>query len=134
MEQTVPVALELRRALYAVPVGVLCGMLFDIMRILRALLPHHFIAVFLEDTLFSFLCCFMMQCYAWSFCGGALRWQYAAAAGIGLCLWLLTVGAVTARILRRWMRFGCAMQRKIRRVFVGNTENPDAEEKIPEST
>lgn len=134
MEQALPVALELRRVLYALPLGLICGLLFDIMRILRALLPHHYIAVFLEDTLFSFLCCFMLQCYAWSFCGGALRWQYAAGAGIGLCLYLLTAGLVISRILRRWSRFCHALRKKIRLVFVGKAENTAEAEKIPEST
>lgn len=113
--------------------GLPIGLLLDCFRTLRAVLPHHAIAVFLEDTLFAFLSCFLLQCYVWMYADGMLRWQYAAGALLGFLLYLLTVGAVWMRILKRLRRFCCALWQKIGRVFVGNSENLQSEKNVSES-
>lgn len=133
METQLTVGTELMRFFYSLPVGLLCGVLLEIFRTLRALLPHHPIAVFIEDTLFSFLCCFVLQCYAWSFCAGALRWQYAAGLLLGLAVWLCTFGAVWVRMLERLRRICRILCQKIRRVFVGLAEKSRKTEKNPQS-
>lgn len=101
MDTHITVQTEMLWFLRAVLLGVGCGVLFDLMRMLRALLPHGRIAVFLEDAVFSFVFCFVWQVDAWSFCGGALRWQHLPGMAAGLLLYLLTVGRVTARMLYR---------------------------------
>lgn len=131
MDHSVTVSLEMQCFLRSLLVGLPCGLLFDLCRTLRALLPHHFIAVFLEDTLCAFLCCFFVQCYAWSFCGGILRWQYLAGTVIGLCIYLLTVGAVWKRILQKLSRFCHLIPQKISSVFVRNPENTESDKKNP---
>lgn len=133
METQLTVSTDLMRFLYSLLLGIPCGLLLEGFRTLRALLPHHPIAVFIEDTAFSFLCCFVLQCYVWSFCAGALRWQYVAGLCIGLGIWLCTVGAVWRRILDRLRRACRVIRKKIMRVFVGNTENSTDSEKIAES-
>lgn len=133
METQLTVSTELMRFCYSLLLGLPCGILLEIFRTLRALLPHHPIAVFIEDTIFSFSCCFVLQCYVWSFCAGALRWQYAAGMCLGLILWLLTAGAVWRRILDRVQLTGRVIREKIIRVFVGNTENTQDPENFSES-
>lgn len=128
MQPHISVGTELLRFLRSLLLGLPCGLLLELFRTLRALLPHHPLAVFLEDAVFSFAFCFFLQCYAWSFCAGALRWQYAFGAVLGLAVWLCTAGALWTRMLLRIKRCCCTIRQKIKRIFVGNTENSRAEE------
>ncbi len=121
MQTQLTVHTELLRFLYSLLPGLCCGLLLEGFRTLRALLPHHPIAVFLEDALFSFLCCFILQCYAWSFCAGILRWQYGFGMLLGLVIWMLTVGAVWMRMLQRLRHLRRRLLRKLRRGH-GNSE------------
>lgn len=114
-------------------IGLPVGLLLDCFRTLRAILPHHVIAVFLEDTLFAFLSCFLVQCYVWMFADGMLRWHYAAGAMLGFLLYLLTIGAVWMRILKRLRRFFCSLRQKIGQFFVRNSKNAESEKNVPES-
>ena len=98
------VAEQISLFLRSILLGLPAGLLLDEFRTLRALLPHRWLPVFLEDTVYVFLCIFMVQCYAWMYAGGAFRWQYAAGACLGLALYLVTVGAVWMRMLKRLRR------------------------------
>ena len=97
-------ALQMTLFLRSILLGLPAGLLLDCFRTLRALLPHHALLVFLEDTVYVFLCVFTVQCYVWMYAGGAFRWQYAAGACIGLAVYLATVGAVWMRMLGRLRR------------------------------
>ena len=125
---------ELLRFLRSLLLGLPCGLLFDMLRTLRVLLPHHPAAVFLEDAAYAFFCCFAVQCYAWSFCGGVFRWMYAAGGLLGLTVYMLTAGRVWARILLRLRRAACAIRQKIRRMFVGNHKNPENLKNLDENS
>ncbi len=133
METQLTVHTELIRFLRSLLLGLPCGLLFDLFRTLRALLPHHPAAVFLEDAVYTFFCCFIIQCYAWSFCDGVLRWMYAVGAMLGLICYLLTAGKVWSRILLRLHRTACAIRQKIRSLFVGNHENQENRKNLDEN-
>ncbi len=136
----VPISEEARLFLMSCLLGVPLGMLFDLFRTLRALLPHHPVIVFLEDAFFSICFCVSLQLYASAFGQDALRWYYALGALLGLALWLLTLGALWMRLLRGIRRmlgkilhsFGRIMQ-KTARLFVRNTKKSDPAEKIGET-
>ncbi|MBR3446983.1 MAG: spore cortex biosynthesis protein YabQ [Oscillospiraceae bacterium] len=130
MMPQLPVSLELTRFAQSLLLGIPAGLLLDLFRTLRALLPHHPLTVFLEDALYTFLLCFLLQCFVWMYADTALRWQYALGELIGLAVYLLTAGTVWGRVLRRV----CAIRQKIRRIFVKNTEKETPAEKIAEST
>ncbi|MBQ8922299.1 MAG: spore cortex biosynthesis protein YabQ [Oscillospiraceae bacterium] len=98
---TFTVAGQMSRFLCSILLGLPAGLLLDCFRTLRALLPHHALLVFLEDTVYVFLCIFTVQCYVWMYADGVFRWQYAAGACIGLAVYLVTVGAVWMRMLSR---------------------------------
>ena len=134
MHTQLTVHTELLRFCYSLVPGLICGILLECFRTLRALLPHHPLAVFLEDTVFSFLCCFILQCYVWSFCEGALRWQYVFGMLTGLTLWLCTAGAVWMRMLQRLGAFRNRLTGKLRRCFTGLRGNADAAKKIQKSS
>ena len=126
MDTHITVQEELLRLLRAGVLGLCCGVLFDVLRFLRAVLPHGNTAIFLEDALFAFLFCFVLQVDAWSFCGGALRWPQAFGMLLGLLCYLLTAGLVTGRMLRRMRLFRARcllfLIRLIRRI-TGKIEN-----------
>ncbi len=117
METQLTVRTELLQLFRSLLPGLICGVLFDVFRTLRTILPHHAAAIFLEDAFFSFTACFLLQCYAWSFCNGALRWQHAAGMLTGFLLYLLTAGAVWVRILRRSERFFRRIRQAVCRIF-----------------
>ena len=121
---------ELTRFAQSLLLGIPAGLLLDLFRTLRALLPHHPLTVFLEDALYTFLLCFLLQCFVWMYADTVLRWQYALGELLGLALYLLTAGTVWSRILRRL----CAIRQKIRLAFVKNTEKEKPAEKFSEST
>lgn len=110
--------------------GLPAGILLECFRTLRALLPHHAVTVFIEDTLYSFAACFMLQCFAWMFADGVLRWYHAAGALLGLTVWLLTAGAVWARMLFRLRHFTRKTVSCIRRIL----SPKEKQENNPEST
>ncbi len=109
--------------------GVPLGILWDAMRLLRCLLPHHSVAVFLEDVLLVFAAAVAVQCYAIVFARSALRYYDALGCACGFAIYCCTVGAVTGRILHR-IRHGrtalahqmkhmcCLIWKKIAGVFV----------------
>lgn len=129
MDTHITVQEELLRLGQSVLLGIGCGICYDVFRILRALIPHGWLAVFLEDALFSFLVCFAFQVDAWSFCGGVLRWQQLCGMAIGAAGYLMTIGLVTARMLCRLRMF----RQKIAHLFRRLCEKHGESEKISES-
>lgn len=120
---------EARLFLGSCLLGLPIGMLLDIFRLLRATLPHHAIAVFLEDVCFALAAMVMLQCYATMFARSDLRGYFAVGALLGLTLYLLTIGTVWMQILRKLKhclilpkRVFCRIRRKIHGFFVRFTE------------
>lgn len=113
---------ELRRFFGSMLLGIPAGLLFDLLRTLRAFLPHPSPVVFLEDALYAFLLCFLLQCYAWTWADGILRLQYACGGLIGLSVYLLTVGTLWARLLAAVRHVLYLIRQKTARAFVKNTE------------
>lgn len=134
MDTHITVQEELLRFLRAAALGTGCGVLFDFLRLLRALLPHHTIAVFLEDAAFSFLFCFVLQVDAWSFCGGSLRMQHFLAMCLGFFVYLLTAGRVTGRMMNRLRQFRRRIYLLMYRILQRIRGIREKSEKISENT
>jgi len=125
--------------------GVPLGMFWDGFRLLRTLLPHHWSAVFIEDTVFAAMTALVIECYGMMTAGGAVRYYYAAGALLGLALYLLTFGAVTKRMMLRFRRmrdrFGRSISRRMQRVsqkitgkFMKHHKNLQPTENLTENT
>ena len=132
---------ETRLFLLSCLLGIPLGLLFDVFRTLRALLPHCAAAVFIEDALFSLSGCVLLQLFASAFAEDTLRWYYALGAVLGLLLWLLTVGAVWMRmiaalrnVLRRVGALPFRIGRQIRLLFARNKKTGQQNEKNEETT
>ncbi len=133
---SISVSQEARLFLMSCLLGIPIGMLLDGFRLLRALLPHHKLTVFLEDALLAFSACLLLQFYASAFARSDLRYYFAVGALLGLCLWVLTVGAVWMRMLTRVrsrakqtaaavLRFLWKIRQKTTAVFVRNPKKTD---------
>ena len=123
------VAQELTRFAQSQLLGIPAGLLLDLFRTLRALLPHHPLTVFFEDALYAFSLCLLLQCFVWMYADTALRWQYALGELLGLGMYLLTAGRVWGRCLLRLRRF----RQRIGRFFTLHTEKNVQQKKISES-
>ena len=105
---------QTRMFLGSVLLGLPAGLLLDVFRSLRTLVPHGKAAVFLEDTLFAFLTAVMLQTYSVMFVHGSLRIYCALGAFLGLLLYLLTIGALWMRFLRTLHRLTSGIRCRIR--------------------
>ena len=112
-EGSFTISQQARLFLYSVLLGVPIGILFDVFRILRAALPHHPLAVFLEDTAFSCAAILILQCYALMCGDGVLRWYFCIGALLGLLLYLCTIGAIIMQMLKKCRN----MSRRLKRIF-----------------
>ena len=127
------VAEELLRFLRSLLIGLPAGVLLDLFRTLRAFLPHHPAAVFLEDTIYVFALCFFLQCYVWMYADTVFRWPYALGEILGLAVYMLTVGAVWKRMLRRIRCRFFRIRSFFCRAVSGRNESGAKSKKISES-
>ncbi len=79
--------------------GIPIGLLADILRLLRRLLPHHSLLVMLEDILFLLGASLLLLGYTHAFAGGIFRLYYAAGCLIGFILHECTLGLLIMQTL-----------------------------------
>lgn len=75
--------------------GLPAGVLFDVFRLIRKLVPHHSLAVAAEDIVYLTIVSMMLLCYASAFAKGVFRGYYAAGCLIGFLLYECTFGKFT---------------------------------------
>ena len=136
---------ETRLFFGSILLGLPLGMLYDCFRLLRAALPHHWIGVFAEDMVFMIVLALMLEGYGLAAADGAVRYYYAVGALIGFLLYLLTVGAVTRRMMQRirgfCTRISAGMAQGIRQIakiirsgFMKYHKKHEGNEKLTENT
>ncbi len=144
-EQIITIEQETWLFLGSCLLGIPVGMLLDLMRLLRTILPHHAAAVFLEDAVLVIFAAVLVQCYAIMFARGALRYYDALGCCCGFLIYLCTVGAVWRRMLSRMrrgvQRFSFGFQQccyriwqKTQAVFVRSPEKQKNNRKREKST
>jgi spore cortex biosynthesis protein YabQ len=114
--------------------GIPAGVLFDLFRVLRRILPHRSPAVALEDILFLLLCSVLLLCYS-IYAGGVFRMYYALGMLMGFWLYLCTIGQLVCRVCTGMLRLLCKpinwlvrICRKVSERFVRNAKNAKKEE------
>ncbi len=73
--------------------GLPAGVLMDLLRLLRKLLPHHVIFLACEDIFYLICLSFLILCYTSAFGGGEFRVYYIIGCLLGLMLYYITIGA-----------------------------------------
>lgn len=84
--------------------GLPTGLLFDVFRLLRRLLPHHAIAVAAEDIIWLTAVSTALLCYASGFAKGVFRGYYAAGCLIGFLLYECILGRPVVLLLEKLFR------------------------------
>lgn len=100
--------------LLGIPSGIVC----DLLRFLRRLLPHHWSAVLLEDILFLILISFLLLCYVSGFARGEFRMYIVIGWLCGFLLHECTLGNL---ILHLWDSLARNF-RKLLNLFVKSDE------------
>lgn len=83
---------ELYFLLHCFLMGVLITMLYDILRILRRIIPHNILTVSLEDLLYWIVCSLLIFAMLIRENNGVLRWFAVAGAMAGMLLYKKTLG------------------------------------------
>ncbi|MBO4876780.1 MAG: spore cortex biosynthesis protein YabQ [Ruminococcus sp.] len=92
---------ELRLFALSCVIGAGLGVWYDVFRLLRLLLPHSSLLVAAEDIIFIAGCTGVF-CIFTSLCvRGELHWWYLLGSILGAVLYLLTLGSLVMRALRR---------------------------------
>lgn len=84
--------------------GIPAGVLFDVFRLLRRLIPHHTAAVAVEDMLCMTAVSVMLLCYASGFAKGVFRGYYAAGCLLGFLLYECLLGQIAVTALDKLLR------------------------------
>ncbi len=107
--------LEMYFLFHSFLMGILITVLYDILRILRRILPHNILAVSVEDFLYWIVCSLLVFVMLIRENNGILRWFAVAGAMIGMMLYKKTLGRLFVRyfslflqkilhIVGKWLR------------------------------
>ncbi len=109
--------------------GIPAGLITDLFRLFRRMIPHRSIAAALEDIFTLILISFLLLCYTSAFAGGRFRVYYAVGCLAGWILYECTMGfllmkcfdLIIAPFRWIWHRIVCICI-KIRKKFVKYSE------------
>ncbi|MEE5993058.1 MAG: spore cortex biosynthesis protein YabQ [Oscillospiraceae bacterium] len=80
--------------------GIPTGILFDMGRLFRRVIPHHHrLTIAIEDILWMILVAVLLLCYASGFAKGVFRAYYAVGCLLGFILYECTLGQPTVTLL-----------------------------------
>ena len=80
--------------------GIPAGILFDLNRLFRRMIPHHHrLTVAIEDILWMLSVAILLLCYASGFAKGVFRVYYAVGCLLGFILYECTLGQPTVTLL-----------------------------------
>ena len=88
------IELEICFLFHSFLMGILITVLYDLLRILRRILPHNILAISLEDFLYWIVCSLLVFAMLIRENNGILRWFAVAGAMAGMLLYQLTLGAL----------------------------------------
>ncbi len=83
--------------LFGVPIGIV----FDIFRTLRIIIPHGKIAVLIEDILFFLLYGIFIMCFTVTAARSEFRFYYCLGNLLGFILYFTTAGSIVTKFLRK---------------------------------
>jgi hypothetical protein len=111
-------------------VGAALGVVFDLFRALRLLVPHNSFLTAAEDIAFLGLYALVFAVFSAVFAGGETRLCYALGNLLGFCIYMASVGSVVTGTLRRLLAalgflfrplrgFYSLLRAKLKFIFVG---------------
>ncbi len=92
---------ELVLFLQSVGIGIIFGVVFDALRVVRIIFPHKSWMVFTEDLLFMLFCGFWFFVFSMTSARGQLRAFLIIGAAAGFFLYIYTVGEIVKRFITK---------------------------------
>ncbi|NLP26414.1 MAG: hypothetical protein GX365_03595 [Clostridiales bacterium] len=80
--------------------GIPIGIVFDIFRVLRAIIPHNKIMVALEDIIFMFLYASFVMCFSIVASRGEFRFFYVVGNFLGFTVYFFSIGNLVLTVIR----------------------------------
>lgn len=81
--------------------GLLIGVCYDVFRTARVIFPHNKWLVCIEDIVFLIFYCIFLSSFASAASRGELRFYFVIGNAIGFTLYLMTVGSIVIRTMRK---------------------------------
>ena len=82
-------------------VGLVIGLIYDVFRVFRIVIPHNAILVFIEDIILSIMYGVFIVCFAFALMRGQIRFFFLIGNFIGFILWFFTIGSVISKTALR---------------------------------
>lgn len=82
-------------------VGIALGIVYDIFRILRIIVPHNNVLTNLEDIILISAYGIFLMCFAFSLMRGQIRFFFIVGNFLGFILWFFTLGNIVIRVTNR---------------------------------
>lgn len=117
MELGIRLSEQLLTFVYAILFGMLAGGLFEVFRLFRALVRGGVILVAIQDILYWLIVSFGMYSFFLVFTEGAVRGYVILGAGLGLLVYLGSVGRLFSFLYRKVIRpMGAKLRRKKQKI------------------
>ena len=84
--------------------GAALGVCYDVFRALRLIVPHNFALVMAEDIVFFIGYCIFLSAFTAAAARGELRVYFIIGNFLGFAVYIITVGSVVIRTLRKLLR------------------------------
>ncbi len=82
-------------------VGLVLGLIYDIFRVFRIVVPHTNLLVAIEDVILITLYSVFTMCFAFSLMRGQIRVFFLVGNALGFTVWLLTIGSIVVKTVNR---------------------------------
>lgn len=97
----------------SVILGCVLGVVFDIFRAFRIIIPHKTFSAAIEDVLFMLIWAGSIVCFMSVLAKGDFRWYYIFGSTLGFILWRVTAGNPLVRLLSGVLGFIFGMMRRL---------------------
>lgn len=102
---------ELYFLLHSFLMGIVITVLYDLLRILRRVIPHNILAISIEDLFYWITCALLIFAMLIRENNGVLRWFAVAGAMVGMVLYKITLGFLFVKyvsfVLQRLLHLVC---------------------------
>jgi len=90
--------------LYSVCMGIIITFIYDLIRLLREMIPHNTFFISIEDILFWIFTCFAQFMLLYKVNNGMVRWYSIAGAFFGMIIYKKSIGQYMVVILSKIIR------------------------------
>lgn len=112
------VSVETKLFLISCLIGVGFGICYDILRIIRIIIPHKKVFVFIEDFFFMLFCAFWYFLFINDFAKGRIRVFLLIGIALGSFIYLFSIGNLTKRLAKVLHKLFAKVYFKVKYKFI----------------